>query len=301
MVDTQDLNPSFKQALDAMIAASGGRLRVTSGYRDNDLQAKLYAEAVKKYGPSGAGKWVAPPGHSNHNRGLAADLAGDLGWAHANAARFGLVFPMSWENWHIEPVHARDSASPQAYTQDPNGVGVNPTEDAGWMQQPDKIAALISGGLQAAQAGVGAPTEDSGTQGATSGDVTPEQVYKALRAQGIDAVHAAALTAIAGRESGYKTAAYNGNHATGDESHGLFQINLLNGGWGPTLQKAGVDPSQLGTLEGSAKAAKVLLGSSGLTPWGGYRGDVWSKGTNLQAAVAASGGEVTLEQLQGLS
>jgi hypothetical protein len=68
----------------------------------------LFAEAVKKYGSEKAArKWVAPPGKSNHGRGVAADL--DIAnpgpaqtWAHANATRFGLQFPMSWEPWHIE-------------------------------------------------------------------------------------------------------------------------------------------------------------------------------------------------------
>jgi hypothetical protein len=35
--------------------------------------------------------------------GIAADLHGDLGWAHAHASEHGLRFPMPWEKWHIEP------------------------------------------------------------------------------------------------------------------------------------------------------------------------------------------------------
>lgn len=107
-VKTTGLRPAFNQKLNALISASGGRLHVVSGYRSVAEQRRLWNVALKKYGSaSAARKWVAPPGRSNHNKGIAADLGGDLGWAHANAARFGLYFPLSNEAWHIEPKGSR--------------------------------------------------------------------------------------------------------------------------------------------------------------------------------------------------
>lgn len=87
---------------------AGVPIRITSGFRSIARQKELFAQAVKERGSEKAArKWVAPPGKSNHNYGAAADL--DIAkpgpaqtWAHANAARFGLTFPMSWEPWHIE-------------------------------------------------------------------------------------------------------------------------------------------------------------------------------------------------------
>jgi len=106
--DTGGMNPAFAGALNRMIADSGGRLSIKSGYRSPERQAQLWSQALAKYGSAAAArKWVAPPGRSHHNSGTAADLGGDLGWAHANAARYGLSFPMSWENWHIEPQGSR--------------------------------------------------------------------------------------------------------------------------------------------------------------------------------------------------
>ena len=100
--------PSFAQKLNALVAASGGRLSVTSGFRSPEHQARLYANAVKKYGSEQAArKWVAPPGRSKHGEGVAADLGGDLAWAHANAKKFGLYFPMPWEDWHTEELGSR--------------------------------------------------------------------------------------------------------------------------------------------------------------------------------------------------
>ena len=109
--EVKGLNAAFNSQLQRMIKDSGGRIKVNSGYRSPERQAQLFAAAVKKYGSEKAArKYVAPPGRSNHNHGLAADLGytGDgEQWAHANAGRYGLVFPMGHEPWHVEPVGAR--------------------------------------------------------------------------------------------------------------------------------------------------------------------------------------------------
>lgn len=103
------LNPSFETALNQLIADSNGKISISSGYRSPERQAQLWEEALQKYGdPEIADNWVARPGKSNHGRGIAADLrfADDAvrNWAHKNAVKYGLHFPMSWENWHIEPL-----------------------------------------------------------------------------------------------------------------------------------------------------------------------------------------------------
>lgn len=327
MSGTEGLDPTFAQAIEALIAASGGRLSIESGFRSDEQQQQLWDAAVQKYGsPEAARKWVAPPGHSNHNRGMAVDLGGDTALAHELAPRFGLVFPMSWEPWHIEPVHARDSGSKDAYTDPPPGQ-VNPTEDQSLGTQPEFLAASLSDALRAAMdptaAGWVAPTGAAATgaapAGATSatnaseatslagaaggpGQVAPAALYQALRGQGLAPAAAGALVSIAGRESGFRPDAYNGNHATGDDSYGLFQINLLNGGWAPFLEQHGMrDPAQsLRTVSGAAEAAALIYKHSGLNPWGGYKGDPWHQGTNMQTGVDASGGEVSLADLEGL-
>ena len=56
----EGLDPLLSKRLQRMIADSGGRLYVVSGYRSPERQAQLYEEALKKYGsPQAAGKWVA--------------------------------------------------------------------------------------------------------------------------------------------------------------------------------------------------------------------------------------------------
>lgn len=98
-------------------------LQIGSGYRSEARQAELWAEALRKYGsPEEARKWVAPPGRSQHNAGNAVDIwyngvrldkapAEVRDWVHANAAAYGLRFPMSWESWHIEPTNARGGST----------------------------------------------------------------------------------------------------------------------------------------------------------------------------------------------
>jgi hypothetical protein len=121
-----DLQPQFAADLQRMIAAQGGGITPFSGFRSPARQAELYKAAVAKYGSEQAArKWVAPPGKSHHGFGTAVDLryADEAArtWAHANAARYNLRFPMAHEPWHIEPIEAGASmgAQPGVTTQQP--------------------------------------------------------------------------------------------------------------------------------------------------------------------------------------
>lgn len=95
------------KAVNRMIADSGGKAKINSRRRSTKRQAQLWEAALKKYGsPEKARKWVAPPGKSKHEHGLAIDLgyadAATRKWFHDNAARYGLEFPLSNEPWHVE-------------------------------------------------------------------------------------------------------------------------------------------------------------------------------------------------------
>ena len=113
----QGLNSEFAKrfaALQREVERRGGSLEITSGGRSAEHQAQLYQAAVQKYGSEQAArKWVAPPGKSNHDThagmkygmgegAVASDLRGDLNMAHELAPKFGLIFPLSNEAWHVE-------------------------------------------------------------------------------------------------------------------------------------------------------------------------------------------------------
>lgn len=117
----EGFQPAFSSSLAAMFAGAPpeiqSQLQIGSGFRSNERQAQLYADAIKKYGsPEAARHWVAPPGQSQHNHGNAADLKflnpAALTWAHENAGKYGLAFPMGHENWHIELAGARGQPTP---------------------------------------------------------------------------------------------------------------------------------------------------------------------------------------------
>ncbi|WP_261336678.1 M15 family metallopeptidase [Rhizobium leguminosarum] len=110
------LAPAFKAQLVEFFAAMPDDIRastsILSGYRSVEHQKILWDRAVKKYGSDAAAAvWVARPGRSHHNMGLAVDLSyadpKAIAWAHENAGKSDLAFPMSWENWHIEPRSSR--------------------------------------------------------------------------------------------------------------------------------------------------------------------------------------------------
>lgn len=102
---TADLHPALRRAVDRLIAAANGRIHLVSGARSTARQTELWNEALKKYGdPELADDWVARPGSSNHEAGLAVDLGGDLELAVGLVEELGLPLrrPMSWEPWHFE-------------------------------------------------------------------------------------------------------------------------------------------------------------------------------------------------------
>lgn len=117
------LDPNFRTRVDQMVtaaAADGVDLTITSAYRSPELQAKLWQNALAKYGdPEVADNWVARPGSSMHNKGVAVDFAAKGGgllrdansreaqWLKANAERFGLAVPLANEPWQVELAGAR--------------------------------------------------------------------------------------------------------------------------------------------------------------------------------------------------
>lgn len=131
----EGLNGEFSSRLHAFQQAAneaGFSITITSGYRSPERQQKLWDAALKKYGdPEIADNWVARPGKSHHGMGIASDLGFSSGaarnWAHRNAQRFGLFFPMDWEPWHIEPIGIQAQADPGAYTTPPAGR-LNPAQ-----------------------------------------------------------------------------------------------------------------------------------------------------------------------------
>jgi len=100
------VDPTLAAAVTQLMGMCGG-ITIQSGFRTFAEQSSLYSQAVAQHGAADAPNWVAPPGHSNHEKGLAVDLGGNLDCAHVHAADLGLSFPLSNEPWHIELASTR--------------------------------------------------------------------------------------------------------------------------------------------------------------------------------------------------
>ena len=137
------LNKKFKEQLDRFNAAAGGRYTVNSGYRSVAHQRQLYNRYL-----AGKGPVAAKPGSSQHNKGLAADLApSNARNVHGKkfAARYGLVYTVPSESWHIEPTWGRASNAMGALADGGGGWGLPDwvSDAAGWVKK--KVASLTDG------------------------------------------------------------------------------------------------------------------------------------------------------------
>jgi soluble lytic murein transglycosylase-like protein len=91
-----DVAAAFDRLAAAASAEAGLQLLVTSGYRSDAEQARLFAAHPDP-------KWVAPPGQSLHRYGTELDLGppAAYAWLAANATRFHFVKRYAWEPWHF--------------------------------------------------------------------------------------------------------------------------------------------------------------------------------------------------------
>lgn len=133
------LDKKFLEQLSAFNAAAGGRYSVNSGYRSIAHQQQLYNRYLAGNGPV-----AAKPGSSQHNFGLAADLApSNARDVHgALAKQFGLVFTVPSESWHVEPTWGRSGKG--------GGGGFGGFGLPSWLTNPlkwvkDKMSGAVSG------------------------------------------------------------------------------------------------------------------------------------------------------------
>lgn len=115
-VDMNGLTTSCREAFFTMIGElfSSGKVNkkpvVSSAYRSPQKQQALWQAELKKQGgdESKARKWVAPPGKSKHEKGLALDVDYKGGAtvklleSSGLLAKYNFSRPLSNEPWHIE-------------------------------------------------------------------------------------------------------------------------------------------------------------------------------------------------------
>ena len=107
--DTLDSTLATRFAAAKEIAQSEGiSLQLTSGFRSKEVQARLFADEIKKRGSEEeASKWVLPPDISHHPQGTAIDVNYNFDrpstkWLEINGYKFGLCRAYANEWWHFE-------------------------------------------------------------------------------------------------------------------------------------------------------------------------------------------------------
>ena len=104
-VDERIYEPLMEMFEAAKESNLGELPRVISGYRTQEVQQEMYDDEVNKYKSQGysdeeaqaeAGKWVAVPGTSEHQLGLAVDVEGAtydvFFWLQDNSYKYGFIF-----------------------------------------------------------------------------------------------------------------------------------------------------------------------------------------------------------------
>lgn len=124
--------------------------------------------------------------------------------------------------------------------------------------------------------------------------LSPQQIASVLRSAGFADQEIPEMTAIALAESGGRPNAHNPNAATGDNSYGLWQINML-GGMGPErLREFGISSNeQLFDPLTNARAAKRIRDSQGFGAWSVYKSGAYRQYLD-QARSAAAGASVAV-------
>lgn len=146
--DPGGIDSDAQASFDSLVAAAaedGYSLYALSGYRSYREQESLYSDYVYLYGQAGADAICSKAGHSEHQTGLAIDVAStatgyfpgsaEAAWLENNCARFGFIirYPYGkesitgyeYEAWHIRYVGdaARDIMSSGLCLEEYLGVG----------------------------------------------------------------------------------------------------------------------------------------------------------------------------------
>jgi Lysozyme like domain len=127
----------------------------------------------------------------------------------------------------------------------------------------------VLNGSDATGIGGGATTAPPSNNGSK---LNGRQVNDLALGAGFTASDARTMTQIAWGESGWNPRAHNPNSSTGDNSYGLWQINML-GSMGPSRRKAlGLTSNeQLYDPATNARAARMIWKSQGFNAWSVYR------------------------------
>ena len=116
---------------------------------------------------------------------------------------------------------------------------------------------------------------------------------KLAMSAGFSKSEAKTMAAIAGGESTFNNKAHNNNALTGDNSYGLWQINMLGKMGAARRAEFGISSNEdLFNPMTNAKAAKKIYDSQGFGAWGAYKDGNAAKYTNAAQSLQLQNGGV---------
>lgn len=135
-----------------------------------------------------------------------------------------------------------------------------------------------SGTVPPAPTNVGFGDTGGGRDQGGGGKLTVAEMVKLAKEAGFDDREAAIMGAIGAAESSGRTSAHNPNASTGDNSYGLWQINML-GNMGPARREQfGISSNeQLFDPKINAMAAKKIYDQQGFNAWSVYKSGAYQK------------------------
>ena len=281
----------LRSALERMFRANP-KLRLNSGYRSVAHQQRLWTDALQKYGSaSAARKWVAPPGGSKHNSGLAADIGppSERAWLKRNADKFGLYLPMTHEPWHVEVKGSRsgkeqtdvniasagiaakgDSAGDMDTRNYAKGANLSPGGVS--MSEGSLIASLLGGGGLFGGGRDPAPSAIPGQDSASGDTSSGGSHYGALAGRYGKSLFSGSLAERAAAVAQYaKRAGFSGQALTtavaialgesGGDPMATGDVSLQTAKWGPSLglfqNRTLKNPGAWSGLDGRRDASKM--------------------------------------------
>jgi hypothetical protein len=134
-------------------------------------------------------------------------------------------------------------------------------------------SASAAGGSNSSGVAGGTPASLT-TLGSGGGAMSMEQIAQLAFDAGFRGDDISKAVAIAWRESHGNPSAHNPNRATGDDSYGLWQINMLPKALGPAMTALGYTGNDLLNPSNAAKAAYSIYQRSGFGPWTTYRSGI---------------------------
>jgi hypothetical protein len=193
---------------------------------------------------------------------LASSQGGPVQLLTNQAKHYGIDTKPILSSPEAQRLSQYSAAAPWA-TQRYNAAGGN------YRQQMFQLQRIVEAQARAANAGKGPEPTVAVKSGPSVGT---KDLIKLGLSQGLTPEKAITMAAVALGESGGRPGAHNPNRSTGDNSYGLWQINMIDE-LGPERARAlGIkDYNQLKDPNVNARAMKMILNSQGLNAWSVHR------------------------------